>query len=215
MKDNIYMHGIGYNTIHGAYCTDYSPKRQRSALYEVLDSKYLLSRRLLGLSDSYGFNGMDYISLCDYEKRKEYSDKSSAYNSYIVNSVSLCFDKDKVEEKIIKPTLIDKVPLDAKGLDLMKTYGLNEGERFSDLPDEVQVKDKISLSSLCGITFPTHLFLNYYFFRSDKKRVKKLLDEICELQSIISYLGYDVSIYDINTMEELNNDSINKLVLKR
>lgn len=96
--------------------------------------------------DPYGFNGLDYISLCDYDKRDLHHEDMPLYNafySYVKESLSLMFPKEKI--KAIKPQMVDFVGISDKGLDKMLQLGLSEEQRYSDLYDEVQVKDKIPL----------------------------------------------------------------------
>lgn len=218
MNENIYMHGIG-NSSNIDSNLDYNPKGQRSSFYSILDSGELKSRRKLGSKTSYGFNGLDYISLCDYSKKDIYNTgsnkKYNAYSTYISGSISICFDKDKIEDKIIVPTIVDVCTNNLSGFAYMQKLGLSNDERYSDYPDEVQVKDSLSLDNMCQITFPTHSFLDFYFYHSKSTRIKKLIAEIYELQSIISYLGYDVPIYDLYTKRELNGENIEKLLLKK
>ena len=113
-------------------------------LEEILKSGFVLSRRKLNLplKDAL-FNGMDYISLCDLEKEHQHN---SAYNLYVKSGVSLLFSKDL---KVIHPQIItlDKRHPNLRGM----VHRLGMNGRYSDLSDEVQVKDSISLDYLKGL----------------------------------------------------------------
>lgn len=136
------------------------------SLENILKSGFLLSRRKLNLpKEDALFNGMDYISLCDLEK--EHSD-NSAYNLYVKRGASLLFSKDF---NVIHPTIIQ---LDRRHINLeKKIYELSLKGRFSDLDDEVQVKDQLSLEYLKGLLISISAIKSCH---SD--------------EYIISYLGY-------------------------
>lgn len=212
MDSKIYLHGIGYGDSRYYY-----PLEQTKILRHILSDGKLLSRRLQGFKDSSGFNGMDYISLCDYEKKDVYnSSKKSivsasrknynAYNSYIKDSISISFPKDELE--VIMPTLVGNCTLSLSGYYLMKELG-NEKERYSDLPDEVQVRDSISLDKSNGIIFPVDTFLSFNNRRKDK--IDLLRKEIEDLRNMISSYNYEFGIYDMNSLEELSDESILRL----
>ena len=63
MNEDICLHAI-----NSSYELNYR-KMNLIKLELILKDNALLSRRLQGLNFSSGFNGMDYISLCDYQKR--------------------------------------------------------------------------------------------------------------------------------------------------
>ena len=67
-------------------------------LKEILNSGELKSKRLRGITDksSGGWNGLDYISLCDYRRRNnrpygndQFLKGYNAYETYIKESLSL------------------------------------------------------------------------------------------------------------------------------
>ena len=158
-------------------------------LESILSSGYLLSRRNLGVNSSYGFNGMDYISLCDMSMQES---SYSAYNMYIKNGLSLLFDKSI---KVIEPTFLYIDNMLPNFSDIMKSYGL-EKERYSDLMDEVQVKDSLSLDYLKAISLPINRFLKFHskeYFLAYLKMLKTML------------INYDknVPIINIDTKKEI------------
>lgn len=211
MNKNIYLHGIGYaNSIY------YDPRIQRELFAIILESGYILSTKLQGVQSKCGFNGSEYISLCDYEKRDIFNGPNNynTYYGYIRNSLSFSFPKDKLET--IEPIIVPQISQDYYGFDYMRRLGENTSNvRYSDLPDEVQVKDKISLELMDKITFPVYKFKECYEFRRDSKKIKLLKEEIKMLKNIMHEFNYDVPIYDIETFNELNDENIESLILKR
>ena len=142
-------------------------------LEDILKNGYLLSRRKLGLSEEEAlFNGMDYISLCDLEKKHP---KNSAYNLYIKRGLSLLFDK-KIE--VVEPDYIYVDYNTIGSIDMMHYYGIKG--RYSDLIDEVQVKDEVSLNYLRGIMLSLSRMQYYYtdeYIEEYLKVVSYLLDK--------------------------------------
>ena len=134
-----YAHTISYN--HHFMLSDIS------TLEKILQSGYLLSRRNLKMDEKETlFNGMDYISLCDLTKKKDYY---SAYNIYTQNGLSLLFSRDI---EVIIPNYIN---LSQRSNDMGKEmHRLGLKGRYSDFKDEVQVKDKLSLKYLKGLSIP-------------------------------------------------------------
>lgn len=176
---------------------------------DILKSGFIYSRRnlknipgsdikLLGEETSL-FNGMDYISLCDLSKRNlDYS----AYNMYVKRGLSLLFNKNiDVLTPIIVNTRLGGYSFfgDAHVLG-MQTM------RYSDLPDEVQVKDKISLDNLEGMLlsvcqlkkFHNDLYLNEY---------------LNKLKNILMLYKKNVPIINLDNEEELivENNVVKKL----
>ena len=92
----------------------------------------------------------------------------------------------------------------------MLELGKSKTTRYTDMPDEVQVKDKILLDDLIGITFPTHLLCF-----QDKDVSKKLISVIInDLDTILNKFDKDIPIYDINTELNLKDEVEKELVLK-
>ena len=207
MNRDICLHAIN------SYYDIYYQKQNLDKLKCILQSKELLSRRLLGLPDSSGFNGMDYISLCDYQQRNVYPFNHPNYNSYdayIRENISIMFPKDKLQ--IINPYIIDVIKKNKKGYARMATLGLNEFIRFTDLPDEVQVKDRIPLDLMCGITIPVKKLEN--IFLSADKNTWKILAYLNEIKKLLTKYDYCVPIYDIDSMTELINEKDIKNIIK-
>ena len=210
MDREIYLHAI--NSVPDGY---YHPDETNQKLLQILKRRALLSAKLQRKRSYGGFNGRDYVSLCDYDKRDEYKKfmgKYNAYHSYIRYSLSLAFPKDKLS--VIKPKVLDGIYIrDLKGYEEMEKLGKSKIRRCTDMPDEVQVKDKVSLDNLCATTFPLHLLKDCSNSSLDEQ-ASIIMFEIEEIDKLLSRFGYDVPIYDIDTFEELTSTSTIKMILR-
>lgn len=167
-------------------------------LENILKSGYLLSRRKLGLNKSDAlFNGMDYISLTDLSKK---DNGHSSYMMYTKKGLSLLFNKDI---DVVTPKIIY---LDSRHVDIgKKMHNLGLRGRFSDLSDEVQVKDRLSLEYLKGLTlsldriesFHSDDYVNYYLYYT-----------LCMLKEY----GYNLPIIDLGSEKEIEIDKIKRYV---
>ena len=210
MNEKIYLRAVGNGS-----AKDSDFKAQFKSLKHILDADAILSLRSLGRSESRNFTGLDYISLCDYEKRFISHKNREHYNSYygyIVNSISLGFNKNDLE--VIEPTLVDICSESVEGFKRMKELGMME-ERYSDLPDEVQAKDKISLDKLSLITFPSYEYLSTKLYFRTSTEIKLLRNKIIELKTLLEDYNRLVPIYDIDNGIELTDENIEKIVLMK
>lgn len=106
--------------------------------------------------------------------------------------------------------MVDICTNSAYGFNKMLELGKSKTTRYTDMPDEVQVKDKIALDDLIGITFPTHLLCF-----QDKDVSKRLISVIIDdLDTILNKFDKDIPIYDINTELNLKDEVEKELVLK-
>lgn len=210
MDKNIYLHAI--SSVPDDY---YHSKETTKVLLKILKRRALLCTRLQRKGSYGGFNGGNYVSLCDYEKRnkyKNYMGKYNAYHTYIRYSLSLAFPKDKIE--VIKPKILDGIyAKDSKGFYEMERLGKSKKERYTDMPDEVQVRDSVSLEHLSLATFPVHLLKTSKGFTIDEK-ASIIMYEIEEIDRILSSYGFNIPIYDIDTLEELTSSSKVKMLIK-
>ena len=211
MNDKIYLH-----TINNMFSDYYIPKRQKAVLESILKSGEVLSRRLQGNnSEITNFSGLDYISLSDYEKRYVSNKEESHYNSYyayVKCGLSLCFPHDKL--KVIEPTIIGVCSKNRRDYEIMRDLGMCEDERFTDLPDEVQVKDRISLDIMNGILFPVDNFLNSKILVKRSKMIELMKTEVETIKNMLDHYGYNVDLYDTDSLTPINEESIKSLVLK-
>ena len=207
MNENVYMHAIGDVLI------DYENGIKN--LRNIVKDGAILSLRNQGKEDWLGFAGLDYISLCDYEKRFMYPIKRPCYNAYysfIRRGISFAFDKSNIDA--IKPIYFDVNLKSHDGFDLMKRMGCCN-IRYSDFFDEVQVKDIIKLDYLSYITFPTRAFFCYDESFSRKNKYKSLENKINEIKSILYNYNYNTDIYEIDSGIKMDEYGIKKLVYRK
>ena len=212
MDNKIYLHGISTQS------SSFDFEKSLEKLREILRSEFLLSRRNLGLSEAQaGFNGLDYISLCDYEKRTLENgsrDMYNAYYAYIYNNLALAFPKNRFD--VITPKYIDHALAGSKfGHYVMKKCS-NSKKRYSDYPDEVQVRDKIDLDFLCGITYPA--LTHYSHLRkslSREKTIELMLEEIEALTQLIYDYDYgNIYVYEPNSLSLIDDNMSLRRVLR-
>jgi len=215
--EKVYLHAINTGK-------EYNSLTTIKIFSEILKSNYLLSLKLQNKETKGGFNGEDYISLCDYQKRniinsepppylleEIYPDGYNSYNCYIRRSLSLAFDKN-----LLEVTIPQIVPISIKtkeGYNNMKVLGEHKENRYSDMPDEVQVKDYISLDKMVYLTFPLHQLLQNYIIES--QTIKTALKHINTINNLLFKYGYDIPIYDIDTLETLEDEPSIQKVLKK
>ena len=207
MDKGICLHAI--NAFHDTY----NSKETLCILRSILIDKALLSARLQKRDDTYGFNGPEYISLCDYEKRKLHHKGHpwyTAYDGYIKESLSLMFPKEKLA--LIYPKIIGICNKRREGIQLMTMLGESEDGRYSDMYDEVQVKDKIPIALMTGITLPLQKMRKP--FQSEQKNIDMILEEIEKISELLIKYGYDVPIYDINTLSPLKKEENVKTLVR-
>ena len=158
-------------------------------LERILKSGYLMSRNaqrksgMKSLSNSIltaYFNGMDYISLCDLSVNH---DGNSSYDMYIRRGLSLLIDRDIT---VIKPILIGDTEFN-----YFNTVAFCGKNRYSNLVDEVQVKDKVSLEHLKALSLSLSVFSSFH----DKEY---LTDYLKYTKLLLEKYNYDVSIYNLD-----------------
>ena len=166
-------------------------------LEKVFKSGYLLSRRKLNMSEEMSlYNGMDYISLCDLACRHE---EYSAYNMYIKRGISLLFNHDI---RVIIPKKVERSSNILQDIFNMHRLGMEE-MRYTDLHDEVQIKDMLSLDYLEGILLSKELFYKYY---SDVD-FKDYLDYI---EYLLELYNYKVPIINLGDGQKIDSGKIKK-----
>lgn len=209
MKEDIYLHGIcPSNTFYLETYETYE------ILCKILKCRALLSSKLQRTMSNEGFNGVDYVSLCDYTRRyvmAKAKNNFNAYNTYVRYSVSLMFPQGKFE--VIDPVII-KAPflMTVKDYEKMKELGLSKSKRFSDMPDEVQVKDRVPLEYMSGLTYPVHMVREND--ESSIKKISRIMEDLDILNYALSEYGYDVPIYDVDTLAELDSSKEVEYVLR-
>ncbi len=207
----IYLHGIYTNYDY------FDSERSLVILEKILESKYILSRKKRGdiNKSTGGYNGINYISLCNYLLRKRtYHNNNSykGYNSYSCfckKSISLVLSKEKL--KTVKPIILPPSILDYNGMVEMNRLGNDNRHRFSDMPDEVQVKNEISLNSLVAFSLP----INHMIFSESAMNYSNIKSFLEELRKILKEFNYEKPVYDITTWMPLNDEKDLSLVIKK
>ena len=209
MKEDIYLHGIC--PTNAFYLETYETYE---ILCKILKCRALLSSKLQRTISNEGFNGVDYVSLCDYTRRyvmAKAKQNFNAYNTYVRYSVSLMFPQGEFE--VIDPVIV-KAPsrMTAKDYIKMKKLGLSNDKSFSDMPDEVQVKDRVPLEYMSGLTYPVHMVREND--ENSIKKIARIMDDLDILNYALSEYGYDVPIYDIDTFAVLDSPKEVEYVLR-
>ena len=211
--DNYYLHAIDS---YGKY-NPFDIELTLNKLEEILSSGYILSRRQMGDTNPRigGWNGLDYISLCDYSRRNNkpyYNDKDyTAYELYIRTSLSFMFSKKSIKaiDTILKPPIEN----DTNKVCEMITLGNHPTKRYSDYPDEVQVKNKISLKKTEGITIPFDRLIdedcNYVY------STEQIIEFLKKIKEVLNYYNIKKPIYDLLTQEEIKNEKDLEKILIR
>lgn len=124
-------------------------------ILNIIRSGSIKSKRLMGRTGIRGYNGLDYVSICTKLpniEQEDYIQKgyNCAYLDCIVNHFCLILSKDI---DVVKPHLV--LPNTFLSYSDLLNY-LEENPNFpvSDMFDEYQVKDMISLSKVIGIGIP-------------------------------------------------------------
>ena len=173
---------------HTIHVTNFS-KDDFEVLEKILQSGYVLSRNgikdlgfdMKHISRHIVYNGTDYVSLCDLKRKHQHY---SAYNMFTSRGLSLLFDHSIPVIKTIYINDSDNFPYSMQTL----AYSIN---RYSDLEDEVQVRDGISLDYLRGLCLSLSLLESYHH----DNYVKNYLNS---LQELLKKYNLNVPIYDIN-----------------
>lgn len=173
------------------------------------------SDKLLNSSDNNNFCGMDYISLSDFEKRdvvkprdskKHFSFiKSKNYNAYhcfVKYNTSIILQKGKFE--VYEPTILeDEIRRPYIYKQIIDNIKFKE-ERFTDLEDEVQAKDYVSLNNMIGLMVPCISMRNFWLRKSNNLSIIKY--QLEEYRKLLLKYEKDVPIYDSKTFIPLDDD---------
>ena len=207
---------------------NFDGERSIEVLKEILASGGLKSKRQRGITEDKagGFNGLDYISLCDYRRRnaRPYENDKflkgyTAYKTYVEQSLALIITKSKVNA--IKPTLVEPTIFDWDSHFMMYKLGNSTTGRFSDLPDEVHVKDYIPLDRIKGMTIPIEYMVTEHiptFASKNYKYIlpynsKELIEYLNRLKELLNQYNISSNLYDLETQLLLDReDTIYELV---
>ena len=160
-------------------------------MINIIESGGIKSKRKLKINNLYvGYNGSDYISLCNKEDNSMYNFFYDNMNSY--------------EDEI---NAIKTLNFDSKGkyVSYMQFYSLAQGDiRYSDMFDEWQVKDEINMDKIIGIGLPFNLVFSY---KNSDQKFKKYIEL---LYSLVHEYNLDiVNTEDFNFVEKYEQEKNN------
>lgn len=154
-------------------------------------------------SNKLRMNGDDEICL---SKRINSGNTTSAYDLYARKKLSFILKGNL--PNVYKPTMI---------------YGKEIRPGYTSLSGEYRVRDEIDLDSVIGINLPVKFILNsmfgyrYFFCSNDefkkmkyvglKKRSFNTVEFYNKVKKIMDRHGVDLSIYDIDSMMEIDSSS--------
>ena len=161
----------------------YDPNESISIMLQIISSGGIKCRRLQGVTSKLGFNGDDYISVCeeksDYEYRKYPNNVFFRYIYY-----GFCFIlSDNIP--VILVQYINSDDFDSY-TEIIEYMGHYPGVRFSDLFDEWQVKDEIPLDYIVGLGLPLQSLSKIYNLDD------KMMKEIERLYMLARTFGWDI-----------------------
>lgn len=199
---------------------NYNTKETLILFEKILKCNKLLSRRKQGKEPLYiNYAGADYISLADLRKKDDIRGKidndwlKEYYNTYLcitTSYVSIVFPAEKLEKDIVQPVILrDYINKEVFRrypyfLDFMIECGKREEERYTDFPDEVQVKDEISLEHMSSLLIPTHKMMNFWL--KDSKNLIRIKEELEKYKELLYKYNKDVPFYDSKTFHLLESD---------
>ncbi len=196
--ERIFYHGIFWKGASKAFNS--CETKALEIMLEIIETGGLKSRRLQGVTSAYGFNGDDYISICSKEDEQAYSKYPiNAFYGYIQNN--FCFIiSDDIPAIRVRYNEVNSY------LDFMVISDLMRKcpeQRFSDMFDEWQVKDEISLRHIIGIGIP--------FDKVDDmvKTNKNYQMKLSQLINLAEQIGLDI----VNTSDAKEIDAYEKKVL--
>ena len=96
----------------------------------------------------------------------------------------------------------------------MRMLGNSISQRYSDLPDEIQVKDMVSMDKMTLVTFPTRYYLDDSLFSNKTILFKRLRKELEEVNKLLSKYNYEVPVYDIESGTLLDEENAYRLVME-
>lgn len=174
-------------------------------LLSILRKREISSASRLGLNKTNGFNEGNYISICKYLGEDVYRKyPNNAFNKYIVDNFCFVINDDiETQEVVFIPNAKDM-----SALDLFNLKRNNSDKRFSDLVDEYQALDYISLSHVValGIPYDKEIKDGYIklssFCMLTESEFKELISQVEQLAKVLGIKIINSSDYDIITKFE-------------
>lgn len=168
----------------------YHGTRTINTMVRIFACNRIKSQRLLGYSKGYGYNGLDYISVCKKENTDDdYKRKTSAFCQFIKRNC--CFIiSDEIDA--IKTEYMNCNHMSCR--ELQSFLEEHSDTRYSDMFDEWQVKNSIPLKYVVGIGLPIDDILE----RIEYDQSGFFLYDLSLLLKIVKDLNLDI----IDTCEE-------------
>ena len=207
--NNYYLHAINSNSND-----NFDEKTILKRLTEVLKSKKILSRRkMIDMPPNKGgWNGLDYISICDYSKKNnppfenlDHYKGYTAYELFVKNSIAFILKKDSING--IVPNLMPPAVFDHALLAEMCVLGNHPTERYSDLPDEIQVRDEISLDHMVGMAVPIEKMMEIM-------NTKDIIEFLKKVKKLLIKYHRPTAFYDLKTQIPLKDEKDIEKVIK-
>lgn len=185
--ERIFYHGIFPNI----------PCISITKMIEIIQSGAIKSRRLQGVTSKFGYNGDDYISICSKEDEKEYFKYPiNAYDTYILNGFCFIISDDIPAIKVRYTEVYNDFDFET----IIELMSEKPEQRYSDMFDEWQVKDEISLNQIIGIGIP---------YDEVSKLNGEFKIELDILINIATSMGWDI----VNTSDAKDLDDYERRIL--
>lgn len=165
-------------------------------MLEILKTGGIKCKRLLGRSKKYGYNGLDYVSICRKGSKEEYEKAYGSTGFYRYVQDCFCFIISDEIEAIKTRTLPKSYWYFPNIVEDMERH---PERRYSDMFDEWQVYEEIPLSSIIGIGIPNSSLRDV-----DWNLNRKALQDLRELFLLSSSLGLEI-------VDSTNPDFVEKL----
>lgn len=168
---------------HGLGVPYFFPSNITTVL-KILTTGGIKSKRLLGRKKQFGYNDLDYVSICKKYSKEEYDCAYGSTGFYKYVQDCFCFIiSDEIDA--MKTETIPKCYW--YFVDIVEKMKENPNARYSDMFDEWQVKNQIATSSIIGIGLPMR-----WLDGVDWKIFLNSLQELKEILSIAEALGLDI-----------------------
>lgn len=185
---------------HGLGLPYFFPSNITTVL-EVFKTGGIKSKRLLGRKKKFGYNGLDYVSVCKKYSKEEYDCAYGSTGFYKYVQDCFCFIISD-EIPAIKTETLPKCYW--YFMDIVEKMKENPNVRYSDMFDEWQVKDQISISSIIGVGIPLKWLEDV-----DWRLCRDALQELKIIISTVQQLGLDiVDSSRENFVEEYESEKI-------
>ncbi len=168
---------------HGLGVPYFFPSNITTVL-EIFKTGGIKSKRLLGRKKKFGYNELDYVSVCKKYSKEEYDSAYGSTGFYKYIQDCFCFIiSDEIDA--IKTETLPKCYW--YFIDIVEKMKVNPNARYSDMFDEWQVYGQVPLSSIVGIGIPIKWLENV-----DWRFCKEALQELKEVISLTQKLGMDI-----------------------